>query len=645
MVDVKDKQTETTREKVYISATSAPQLNDTTSWDYHLLIIDPVQNSKENVDKLMVDAEKLKKPGDYVDQRLQLLRNGRIPNYDYVVSDLQSRGTKSRYLPVVNANGEFILRNPDGSYTTSRQMDTNRCVLLDKEAYLKTRVKEIAAKLKGYDEWLKSLGTDKYGMWRAPITGLEASIWLGNEFETRMNREDFELLFYQAYKEVLENYQFERIKEIEFTVILPEGEVEKTNSQALAIADTFTESMQNIKLTVRTGNSFVAGMSPTDFSDLDKSLSMGIDAGANARTTLGNDKDFYSTESIIINSAIGAREASSPWVSAGLFNPDNWSIQTPTERMPALQYVKKKKPDINIEETMEKNKSPSMRDYEVWLKHREVLYKKIKENKFNEFIEMLDEIKLSPQGKKQIIESIFDELKNNNLNGEKLFDYTTSENMFILSVIGSPQLIAHYELLKKYHENVGLKIPISAQTYLPPPNDFAILEFIEKTIRKYPNIYDKQDRDKITEAMQGFISDLHKAELSDKDKLLVCEKMFKIIKENKLLNAKGEPILNARNKPVIIYEKDEKEQPGMLAEHLPEARKLLIKKQIDLIDLLKDASIVIVTSASEGNATFEEWKKIKSQIEKDDSVINFHNSNTPIDIATTGTRKEILTLL
>ncbi len=631
-------------ENVYISATAAPQLDDPQLWHYRFLIVDPVQNTKDNVNDFMRKMRALQTPGNVFDQSLNLLPDHKIPTYSDVLRDVKEHGNKSRYVPLVNKEGEFIQRAPNGGYVRTKQFDIEKCIFIDKKAYLEMRVKEIAAKLQGFNDWLKQ--QDAMGSWRAVSSGINAFAWLGGNPDYHI-KEDMELFFYEAYKIVMERYQFDRIKEIEFPIKLEENdESPSQNSQYNAYKKVFLDDEvrgigknEHMQLNVNPKKLSEPGMTFTNFSTMSSETLKGIDACPDNRTPLGNELAEWSAEPIIINAASGARLAGSPWTSPEMLNPDNWMIETlDGSRQTITEYladIKQKEP-FQIREQFEQRKPDDIKDLEIWTNNRSHLFELILNEEYDEFNDELMHLNLSEQGKRQIVEVIFEAILNNDLDGKQIISYDSQikADIPIENFTLDPILPSHYELLMNYKKSILNKFPNNKMNFTLPRNHAARM-FIEDNIEQFIGIVSNTITD-ATKRLDQFLEFMKHSYLSPSQKLEVCEILFNFVKENKVRNSRGEE---------NIYKLPKGEKMPLFADLLSENRQPLLNEQIELIKLIKRAYVDIIHDSQNGFTNQEEKAAIAALLKNKTGVVDFQNSNTPINIPMTGTRRKITDLM
>ena len=168
------------------------------------------------------------------------------------------------------------------------------------------------------------------------------------------------------------------------------------------------------------------------------------------------------------------------------------------------------------------------------------------------------------------------------------------------------------------------------------PYRHSIISDILNNLRN--NVLRNKEKQSLINDMNKFISVLHEVNLTNSEKLQICENLFAEIRNNKLPSGEN------------IYQSEQDEQPSLLAQYLPSGRPVLLKQQIELIKFLKSAYVDIVTDAYD-RTDEEDWFTVKALAEKkaekiqERGLVDFQNSNTPINISETGTRKKINDLL
>lgn len=284
----------------------------------------------------------------------------------------------------------------------------------------------------------------------------------------------------------------------------------------------------------------------------------------------------------------------------------------------------------------------AFRDLMIWATNRKELYQLIERQNYQEFNNKLSDWQLSEEGKLQIVEIMFEAIKNNNLNGRIVKDYSLQKNMAIpvVNFTLDSMLPSHYDILKKYKTAVLDNYPNNRyRTFELPANHFA-KKFLEDNVDKYVGIT-HDDLDESIKNLKEFLELIHQSELTPSQRLQICEMLFTFIKENNLRDIQGKEIIDSSGKLKTIYNYSPGEKLPLLADFLSEHRKPLLEKQIELIKLLKGAYVDIVQDAQDKLISEDERAVVKRMLQNKNGLVDFQNSNTPVDISVTGTRKKL----
>lgn len=299
-----------------------------------------------------------------------------------------------------------------------------------------------------------------------------------------------------------------------------------------------------------------------------------------------------------------------------------------------------------MEQFLEKVPHVAFKDLMIWVTNRKELYRLIEQQNFDEFNNTLTDLQLSEEGRLQIVEIMFEAIKNNNINGKAIKDYTLQKNMAIplANYTLDPMLPSHYDLLKKYKVAVLDQYPNNKYHNFALPANHAARRFLEDHVDKYINI-SHENLNVSVQNLNEFIELIHQSTLTPSQRLQIYEILFTFIKENKLRDSQGNEITDSGDEIKTIYKLLPDENLPLLTDFLSAHRKPLLKNQIELIKILKGAYVDTVQDAQDKLTSIEEKAAVNKMVQNKNSLVDFQNSNTPIDVAVTGTRKKLNQIL